>query len=770
MPSPTRETRIEIDASDCLQPLPSNDGLAYVPSIPAGHTVTLPGSIKVLIREPNMPIQSSRAYKVATVIALKATMPGLNRRLDNFDVQKSCEIQYPLELQQIDYLRSVAQGSENKISMQIYNRANKVFGVDRVSPRRAEVKLSIPPEAGSLLTALGTWSSEVFQNAGKVAARSTFEMSQTSKISHGAKDHAYTTVQVQFFISSPGPAPAIGRSLGELGIPMRLTQSFDLKIQISAAHVFDEEAGILIVTNVKTPPERFEAIGDFIRNDLCLKMDVWNVSQYGGLTQQEQNEEDDETTRNILEEYRGRTIIFLGNQFEHFGVQEQTMINLCESQIVGKECFAGSSCLLLGSAAKRDKRDEWLKHSVFPVSHRISDFPTQVAESATFETKSALRQSISEQRMSGMSTLQAYQIKSQPKWYYGGAKMSVKIHAKQTRKYLRSNLPQERFWVCPVYPRIDGGQIHPGYVAIWHGLPSNRNVFATESKNLLEERGKVRKLHSFDSFNIICSLSYALRIHLLCSFDGESATAVGEKEDGHASVISQDSAKYSDEILNAVQFSLEEEVSHEIQNYLGHSPTFNKIALGKSQAPGNQFEVHFPCLETVLQGFEGLDGTSPRVLEILRMSITATNPQTVGQVARSLTLPIGQRRAQLKSYLIRRIESVLTHKGYSPALLEEFRITTQDKHSRFSSTKRDTWKLIEERNRQFVKVPMNEYRKGRVTTEDLVEGTELCTENEWDARCREVEKTRVELKRSVTRVMTKRGKMSTLKLERVGEM
>ena len=769
MPSPTRETRIEIDASGSLQPLPGKDGIAYVPSIPAGQIVTLLGSIKVLIREPDMFIHGGQPYKMATTVALKATMPGLNRRLDNFDFQKSFEIRYPLELQNIDYLQSVAQGSENKILMQIHNQSNKTFGVSGISPRWAEVKISIASEVGSLRSASGIWSPEVFQKTEKVSARSTVDMSQVSKIFHRAKDHAYTTVNVQFFISSPGPAPLSGRSLGDLGIPMRLTQSFDLKIQISAAHIYDEEAGILVVTNVKTPPERFEAIGEFIRKELRLKMVVWNVSQYGGLIQQDQNEEDDENTINVLEQYRGRTIILLGNKFEHFGLREQTMINLCESEIVGNECFAGSSCLLLGSEAEKSKKEAWLKHSVFPVTHNILAISTQTPESATFKTKAALSQSISEQRISGEPTSQAYKLESQPKWYYGGAKMSVKRHAKQAQSYLRSNLPQERFWVCPVYPRIDGGRIQPGYVAIWHGLPSNRNIFATELKKLLKERGKPTKLHPFDSFNIICSLPYSVRIDLLGSFDRESATAVEQKEDEQVSIASQDSANYSDEILNAVQFSLEEEVSHEIQNYLGPSPIFNNISLGEPRNPGNQFKIHFPCLNTVLQGLEVSDGTSARVLEIIQMAIAATNPQTIGQVARSIALPIGQRRAQLKSYLTLRIEAILMQKGYTPVSLREFRFTTQAKHSWLDSSKRDTRKLIEERNRQFVKVPMNEYRKGRLTTEDLVKGTELCTELEWDARSRELGKTKVALKRNITRAMTKRGKMSTLNLMTVGE-
>lgn len=403
MPSPTRETRIEIDASEYLQPVPGRDGIACVPSIPAGQIVTIPGSIKVLILEPDRFNHGCQSYNMSVDISLKATMPGLNRCLDHFECQKSVHIQYPLELQAIEYLQSVAQGSENKMSMQIHNQSNKGFEVDQVSPRWAEVKISIAFEAGSLLSVSGIWSSEV-------PARSTTDLSQMFKISHRAKDHSYTKVHVQFFISSPGPAPAVGFSLGELGVPMRLTQSFDLKLQISAAHIYDEEAGILIVTNVKTPPERFEAIGQFIRKELQLKMDVWNVSQYGGLIRQDQNEEDDEITTNVLKEYRGRTIIFLGNKFEHFGLKKQTMINLCESEIVGKECFAGSSCLLLGSTAEKRKRDTWLKHSVFPVTHKILAVPVQVKESDTFRTKDALSLSVSEKRKTGTPTSQAFKI------------------------------------------------------------------------------------------------------------------------------------------------------------------------------------------------------------------------------------------------------------------------------------------------------------------------------------------------------------------------
>jgi hypothetical protein len=181
-----------------------------------------------------MLILGGAAYKETTIIALKATMPGLNRRLDHFDYQKAIEIQYPLELQNIDYLDSVAQGSENKITMQIHNKSNKPFGGGRVSPRRTEVKISIPSETGSLLASAGTWGTEVVQRPGLVKARSSVYLIQPSMISHQAKDHAYAEIRIEFYISNPGPAHSNQRSIGA---SQRMTQSFDLMIQVSATHV-----------------------------------------------------------------------------------------------------------------------------------------------------------------------------------------------------------------------------------------------------------------------------------------------------------------------------------------------------------------------------------------------------------------------------------------------------------------------------------------------------------------------------------------------------
>lgn len=762
MPSPKKEAKLEIDPSECLQPVTTDEGRAFIPQVLPGQIITLPGSIKVLIREPDMPILGGAAYKESALIKLKAIMPGLNRRLDYFGYQKSIDIEYPLELLDIDYLDSVAQGSVNNITMKVHNKGNKPFGADGGYPRLSAVKISIPSETGSLLVSNGKWETKTAISPRAMKANSSVELTQSSKISHLARDHSYAEIHVEFYISSPDPVSINGKNTPRAH---RMTQSFDLRIQVSAAHVYDEEAVVLVVTNAKTPPDQFEAIGNFIRNDLNLKMDVWNVSLYGGLVRQsEDNEEDEDVPNNVLNEYGGRTIIFLGNQFEHFGVKEQTILNLCESRVIANECFAGSSCLLLGMAAEKGQRDAWLRGTVFPVSHKVSELERRVAESSTFDNSATFITSICEQKTADTAVSRAYILKNDSKWYHGSAKMAVKLRAKQTRRHLRSKLPQERFWVCPIYPRTDGARPHNGYIAVWHGLPTSGSILATESKTLVKERRKEPKLHSFDSFNIVAALPCLLRIRLLCSFDreqGEGDENLKEKDEGAPSIDSDDSASYSHETLNAVQYSLEEDVCTEIKNYLNGVSLLSNITLGSKSAQ-HQFRVHFPHLESILHQFEDCEGTPLRALEVLKTAIAATNPQKKTQVAREFALPFGHRRAQLKSYLTKRVEGLLQGKGYGPDRLKTFRKSVI--HSRFNSSQRNTARNIEARNVEFTGVYTEEYRKGRKTTRDLVPKTVMCTAAEWDARHQEIEKTQHKLKRSVTKALNKRARMSTLKL------
>ena len=114
----------------------------------AGQTVILPGSIKLRIREPGRRKLGSSLFQGESILGLTATIPGLNRRLKYLDYSTSFNIQYPLELQSPDFLRTMAQGSENKISMKIRNKSSqRICGGNM---RETSIRISIPAETGSL--------------------------------------------------------------------------------------------------------------------------------------------------------------------------------------------------------------------------------------------------------------------------------------------------------------------------------------------------------------------------------------------------------------------------------------------------------------------------------------------------------------------------------------------------------------------------------------------------------------------------------------------
>lgn len=120
MPSPTRPIPITVVPSDWLIPVDGDEGHTFLPpSIPDGNTVTLDGSIKVLIRSHRQPPVAGAVFHQSCSIAIRATMPWLDRALPYFEHTREFEIQYPCELRNINSLSSVAQGSISQLTFEV---------------------------------------------------------------------------------------------------------------------------------------------------------------------------------------------------------------------------------------------------------------------------------------------------------------------------------------------------------------------------------------------------------------------------------------------------------------------------------------------------------------------------------------------------------------------------------------------------------------------------------------------------------------------------
>jgi len=122
MPSPARRIPLTVVASDWFIPIQGEEGVAYLPpSINEGSSITVEGSIKVLIRkrtESEMPPTNAQ-FKRTDTLVINANMPWLNRIIPKFKFSHPVTIEYPCELRNFNNLATVALGSRNKIKFDV---------------------------------------------------------------------------------------------------------------------------------------------------------------------------------------------------------------------------------------------------------------------------------------------------------------------------------------------------------------------------------------------------------------------------------------------------------------------------------------------------------------------------------------------------------------------------------------------------------------------------------------------------------------------------
>jgi len=120
MPTPSCQIPCTFEDVDMLIPTGGRGSHAHLPtSIPGGHSATSGGFAKALIRPPAIDPRSRQRYVSTLDISLRATMPWLDRRLDNFDIRRTITVQYPLKLQGTNGLETVAHGTMTRISWQV---------------------------------------------------------------------------------------------------------------------------------------------------------------------------------------------------------------------------------------------------------------------------------------------------------------------------------------------------------------------------------------------------------------------------------------------------------------------------------------------------------------------------------------------------------------------------------------------------------------------------------------------------------------------------
>jgi hypothetical protein len=118
MPSPGCPIPITVLPSKWIEPLEDEDGEIFLSqSIPIGESVTLDGEFKAWIKTPEASAKVGTTFREEEDVQLKATMPWIDQTLDHFIFKKNILIEYPLELVELNVLKSLVPSSRNKFAV-----------------------------------------------------------------------------------------------------------------------------------------------------------------------------------------------------------------------------------------------------------------------------------------------------------------------------------------------------------------------------------------------------------------------------------------------------------------------------------------------------------------------------------------------------------------------------------------------------------------------------------------------------------------------------
>lgn len=102
MPSPSSLIPCSLEPSDLIESVVGNEGYTHLPtSIPAGNLEFSDKGFRGSIQIPAMRARSVQPYNSEQRISLRAVLPWLKHKLDEFDVSNTITVQFPLELRRI---------------------------------------------------------------------------------------------------------------------------------------------------------------------------------------------------------------------------------------------------------------------------------------------------------------------------------------------------------------------------------------------------------------------------------------------------------------------------------------------------------------------------------------------------------------------------------------------------------------------------------------------------------------------------------------------
>ncbi|KAI0454191.1 hypothetical protein F5B21DRAFT_244100 [Xylaria acuta] len=718
MPSPTRPIQLGMVESDWFKLVDGHDGRTFLPSIREGSSVTIDGPINVRIREREeheIP-ETGASFTRQEAIHLDAIMPWIEREISNFEFKKVIEIKYPCELRNLQALATVAQGSQSKLSFEVYNHGSVSIGPHGYNSRVVEIDVSFPAAFGELELEPDQWRECVTMTPGDIRGGGGLVLERQLRVHSNAQSYQHVAALFKLYLGKPKQRGPDGQH------EVNLVHVVEVKIQVSDHYTIHPGASFLLVTNSETEGERTQSIRRFVNNSLGMEIDTWNISLYAGLNQRDQ---DSGAVGNVLSRYHGKTIIFLGNRFGFFGQGRKNIFDVCDPEVIATAA-ANDTNLLFLDTPDFGPHEKLISEISFWPSQSISGTRANISQSHQFHNVPDFVTAIAQQKQYCDLSHERYAITLSKKWHRVAAPRPETL-AKKVAKQLRRKLPTERFLIT------FHASSSPPDIIVTTGIPYHNSMAALERRAASEQIADTSAsdgLPPVEAYMVVEAIALHHRVALLWD------TAAGSASNGNAVALRSQFA------IEALTTSLIQTTHREVELLLHKAPWPDKLLPSNPSKHSFEesktlFASHLPTLHAILfhpQASEPAVVVNDNVQLVLSYALAATRSQSKRQIAARVLAPTHNRRRRTNAFLRTGIAMFLRKKGFTEIQLSDFFSRAGQAHALGNSTKRNTSAAVLRMVAGLTKQSEHAVVKGKQDATDLVRSSLYLAPGDWDSR------------------------------------
>jgi hypothetical protein len=315
------------------------------------------------------------------------------------------------------------------------------------------------------------------------------------------------TLSLELLLSEPGHDENRFSDIGiheHEGVKLRSIMAYPMEMQISGVYSYNSSSLFLLVVNSQTPNSAIHQIIDFIRNQLNLQLDIFNLSVGGSFT-------DPGTNNNVLSRYTGKSIIVFGNKFPYFNMGTSSAFELLDPWLACKLAACDTHFHFAGATNNFESMRAWATMSTFPVH---SDGESNTGESIHSETLKELATTLHSSASPAART--AFPIHSimSKKSTFGSPDSALASATQKTARSLNEKFPLRKFAVIGD-PSTRTASM-PGRVTIREGFPKTASI----SVSLLEYSPDDGELHDYQKYMIIATLPFHARACMFWNMAG----------------------------------------------------------------------------------------------------------------------------------------------------------------------------------------------------------------------------------------------------------